>query len=232
MTTPEIQSTLQTFADPERLAFQERVCPTSMTMWGVTMPEIKTVLKEVKALSKDWSDEEIVARSLELVKSGFFELHLLGLEWISASLKRVERLSAAQIRSFNVGMDNWVSVDTYSTKLSGVAWRVGTLENEEIFDWLKHGDVWQRRIGVVSTVALNLKSRGGTGDLKRTLAVCERVVSDHHDMINKALSWALREVAKREPKPVQVFIDEHRSLLHSRVIREVERKLVTGRKNG
>ncbi len=51
---------------------------------------------------------------------------------------------------------------------------------------------------MVSTVALNLKSRGGTGDTPRTLHVCEQVVDDHHDMIRKALSWALRELSKSD----------------------------------
>ena len=92
-------------------------------------------------------------------------------------------------------------------------------------------DHWQRRVAVVSTVGLNLKSRGGTGDTPRTLQVCEAVVGDHHEMIQKALSWALRELSKRDRKAVADFIAKHENQLARRVIREVNHKLDFGTKN-
>jgi 3-methyladenine DNA glycosylase AlkD len=83
----------------------------------------------------------------------------------------------------------------------------------------------------VSTVALNLKSRGGEGDTDRTLAVCRKVVDDRHDMIVKALSWALRSLVRFDREAVSEFIDQYRNTLANRVIREVEHKLVHGTKN-
>jgi len=92
-------------------------------------------------------------------------------------------------------------------------------------------DFWDRRVAVVSTVALNLKSRGGTGDTPRTLMVCEQVVDDHHDMIQKALSWALRELSKRDPRSVTEFMEQFGNRLAKRVVREVSHKLDFGTKN-
>jgi 3-methyladenine DNA glycosylase AlkD len=50
-------------------------------------------------------------------------------------------------------------------------------------------------------------------------------------MVVKALSWALREAAKRDPKAVQRFVAEHKSILAARVLREVDNKIRTGLKN-
>jgi len=86
-------------------------------------------------------------------------------------------------------------------------------------------------VAVVSTVALNLKSRGGTGDTPRTIHVCEQVVDDHHDMIRKALSWALRELSKSGREAVVEFMEKYDSRLAGRVIREVHHKLDFGTKN-
>jgi 3-methyladenine DNA glycosylase AlkD len=83
----------------------------------------------------------------------------------------------------------------------------------------------------VCTVALNQKARGGTGDPERTLEVCGRVVDDRDDMVVKALSWALRELAKREPGQVEAFMARHGDALAPRVRREVRNKLETGLKN-
>jgi 3-methyladenine DNA glycosylase AlkD len=80
-------------------------------------------------------------------------------------------------------------------------------------------------------VALNIKSRGGTGDTPRTIAVCEKVVDDREDLIRKALSWALRELSKRDPATVRDFLDKYQNRLAGLVIREVNHKLDFGTKN-
>ena len=58
-------------------------------------------------------------------------------------------------------------------------------------------DRWWRRAALVSTVPLNNKTRGGNGDPARTLAICRMLVADRDDLVVKAMSWALRELAKR-----------------------------------
>ena len=80
-------------------------------------------------------------------------------------------------------------------------------------------------------MALNLKSRGGTGDTPRTIAICERVVDERHDMIQKALSWALRELSKRDREAVYSFMERNEKRLANRVLREVNHKLDFGTKN-
>jgi 3-methyladenine DNA glycosylase AlkD len=47
----------------------------------------------------------------------------------------------------------------------------------------------------------------------------------------KALSWALREPAKRDPNSVREFLAAHRDGLALSVVREVSHKLATGLKN-
>lgn len=80
-------------------------------------------------------------------------------------------------------------------------------------------------------VALNVRSRGGQGDVPRTLEVCRILVDDHDDMVAKAMSWALRELAVHDPEAVHEFLKEHEKVLAARVKREVRNKLKTGLKN-
>jgi 3-methyladenine DNA glycosylase AlkD len=84
---------------------------------------------------------------------------------------------------------------------------------------------------LASTVALNLKSRGGDGDAPRTLMVCEMLANDHEDMVVKALSWALRQLVDHDRAAVEDFLERHDEVLASRVRREVRTKLETGYKN-
>jgi 3-methyladenine DNA glycosylase AlkD len=100
-----------------------------------------------------------------------------------------------------------------------------------IYEWANSEDLWWRRAALVSTVALNMRSQGGQGDVARTLAVCGLLASDHEDMVAKALSWALRELVVHDPKAVSEFLTEHEAELSARVKREVRNKLTTGLKN-
>jgi 3-methyladenine DNA glycosylase AlkD len=50
-------------------------------------------------------------------------------------------------------------------------------------------------------------------------------------MVVKAMSWALRELSRRDPDTVRDFLDEHDNILAARVKREVANKLETGLKN-
>jgi 3-methyladenine DNA glycosylase AlkD len=105
------------------------------------------------------------------------------------------------------------------------------VSEEVILKWARSPDLWWRRVALVSTVAWNVRSQGGHGDVVRTLTVCKLLVGDHTDMVVKALSWALRELVIHDPGAVREFIEEHRSVLAPRVQREVGNKLRTGLKN-
>ena len=50
-------------------------------------------------------------------------------------------------------------------------------------------------------------------------------------MVTKALSWALRELSKRDPAAVRGFLAARSGALAALVLREVRNKLETGLKN-
>jgi 3-methyladenine DNA glycosylase AlkD len=50
-------------------------------------------------------------------------------------------------------------------------------------------------------------------------------------MVVKALSWALRELAKRDPGAVRKYVAARKDVLPALVLREVQNKLTTGLKN-
>src|SRR5262249_40426277 len=118
-------------------------------------------------------------------------------------------LDAKSLLKLGNRLSAWYEVDPFACYLSGPAWREGQVADRVVHGWAKLADRWWRRVAVVSTVALNNKARGGSGDAKRTLAVCELVVDDRDDMVVKALSWALRELAKRDPAAVRGFLRAH-----------------------
>ncbi len=136
-----------------------------------------------------------------------------------------------ELEELGHGLDSWGAVDTFARTLSGPAWRDGLIQDEVILKWAHSPDRWWRRAALVSTVALNMRTHGGRGDVPRTLKVCALLVDDHDDMVEKALSWALRELVIHDARAVEEFIAEYEGLLGSRIRREARNKLRTGLKN-
>jgi 3-methyladenine DNA glycosylase AlkD len=140
-------------------------------------------------------------------------------------------LGAKELKRFGRDLDCWEAVDTFACYLAGPAWRERQVPDQLIHGWAASPNRWLRRTALVCTVPLNNKARGGTGDAPRTLAVCRVLAGNRDDMVVKALSWALRELAKRDPAAVRGFLAGHEKVLAARVLREVRNKLTTGLKN-
>ena len=140
-------------------------------------------------------------------------------------------LGAADVERLGRGLDGWGAVDGFACYVAGPAWREGQLSDALVRRWAVSRDRWWRRAALVSTVALNSRARGGSGDAARTLAICRLLVRDRDDMVVKAMSWALRELAKRDPQATRRFLAEQGDALAARVRREVRNKLATGLMN-
>jgi len=223
---------LRKVVDLERLEWSRGYYPSSFEILGVKVPDQRKVRKELSKELKGSTPSDIVRISKKLVDTGIFECQQVAYELLDSNKKALYSLTTEDLEDLRKGLDNWISVDTYSAWLAGVAWRDGRLQDEVIERWAGSDNKWERRTAVVCTIALNQKARGGTGDVNRTLWVCEMVSADRDDMVAKALSWALRELSKVDREAVADFMERHEDVLPKRVKREVFTKLRTGKKNG
>jgi 3-methyladenine DNA glycosylase AlkD len=229
--TGEILDALHDLGSSERREKMKTYAPTVQKAMGVSNPEIRALIKEIRKMYGPGEPAEWIGLCKALVATGVFECQVIAFEMIGRDRKLLDALSYNDLSDLGRNLDNWASVDHYSVGIFGVLWRKGVVQDSHIHALLESDNFWDRRVAVVSTVALNLKSRGGYGDTQRTIRVCEKVVDDHQDMIQKALSWALRVLSKRDPGAVISFLDRNENRLANRVVREVNHKLDFGTKN-
>jgi 3-methyladenine DNA glycosylase AlkD len=172
----------------------------------------------------------IVELTLKLIRSEVVP-RFFAYELVQHHRKALNSLKAKSLEDLGQGINTWVAVDTFACYLAGPSWRQRQVSDNVIKRWARSKDRWWRRAALVSTVPLNNKARGGSGDTDRTLMICEMLLKDRDDMVVKALSWALRELSKRDPGSVRQFLRQHDGRLAPRVAREVNSKLQTGLKN-
>lgn len=221
---------LSLYASEARAAKSVTMYPTSMKVLGVSNPDVKKVLKDVYTTIGHRGSEALIHLAFELVDERIIECQMLAYLLLEKA-KVIEALRRDDLERLEGVMDNWVSVDTYGVTIYGVLWRLGVVRDEDVVALQQSEDVWKRRLALVATVALNLKSRGGRGDTFRTLMICDGAAEDHEDMVVKALSWALRSLIRWDRRAVEAWMELHRTVLHRRVNREVEHKLEHGTKN-
>jgi 3-methyladenine DNA glycosylase AlkD len=194
--------------------------------------------ESLRRLRREWSRRLATATAPDVIK---LALRLLrharsGVRFMAYELVSHHRAALASVRARDLlhlgqGISSWDAVDMFGCFLAGPVWRERQVPDRLIHRWARLPDHWWRRAALVSTVPLNCKARGGKGDASRTLAVCRLLAGDRDDMVVKALSWALRGLAKRHPEEVQGFLAEQQGALAARVVREVGNKLSTGLKN-
>jgi 3-methyladenine DNA glycosylase AlkD len=192
---------------------------------------LRRVRREFSRRLKTEEPARIVKLALELQQRGGVGHRIVACELVHHHRGALASLRARDLEAFGRGLDGWGSVDVFACYLAGPAWREGQVSDALIRRWARSRDRWWRRAALVSTVPLNSPARGGRGDTPRTVALCRLLVADRDDMVVKAMSWALRELAKRDPAAARRFLRDHGERLAARVVREVGNKLATGLKN-
>lgn len=198
---------------------------------AVNAESLRAVRRELSAQVEAISPRDTIRLAFEILDAappGAFPV-VFELLWYHPTALAAIRI--ADLKRIGRDMSGWGEVDCFSG-IAGVAWRNGQITEAAVHRWAHSESRWWRRAALVSTVPLNMKSQGGSGDAKRTLAVCRLLVDDRDDMVVKAMSWALRALSTREPKRVAEFVEKHKDKLAARVVREVRNKLNTGRKDG
>jgi len=216
-----------TVGDPEALAAQ--IAAEIRALAVRNTPNVRAIRRRYSAQLKDGDAEYVIAVAHALLRVQ--GLRGVACELIAGHAGAFQRMGAAELETLGQGINSWGSVDVFARILSGPAWLRGQVSDGLIACWARSPDRWWRRAALVSTVALNVRSHGGHGDVARTLAICRLLVADHDDMVVKAMSWALRELVVHDPEAVRTFLQEHENSLAARVKREVRNKLNTGLKN-
>ena len=192
---------------------------------------IRTLRRELSRRLASEPSDFVFLLSLQLLETKETVAPFFAYELVQHHREASRSLNSRKLKQLGEGISSWAEVDSFACYLAGPAWREHQVSDTLIARWARSKNRWWRRAAVVSTVPLNNKARGGQGDAARTLKICQLVVHDRDDMVIKALSWALRELSKRDSKAVKTFLNKNEQSLASRVVREVNNKLKTGLKN-
>ncbi len=159
---------------------------------GVSVPEQRKVAKEYKGLP--------LAEIGKLLKNKIHECRLTALLILAWQFRAADEKGKAKIAKFYLAraknINNWDLVDVSAGGILG-EYLFGK-DRRVLYKLAKSKNLWERRISIVATFAFIRKK-----DFTDTFLISERLFSDKHDLIHKAVGWMLREVGKQS-KPALV----------------------------
>ena len=213
------------------IEFVNKMIPSSQKVLGLKTADMRLVIKQFYPEIKELPFQEFFDLLIVLKATEIFEVGLVANEFVSKSKGFRKKLNAQHINDLMIGLDNWASVDSYATYVSGPAWINDQLSKEDVLKWSASKDVWVRRLAIVSCVPLVRKSEGEEWKRDITLLLCKMHLADSEMIIHKAISWALRSLVRCWAQDVLDFVDANKLLFKPFVEREVVNKIKTGRKN-
>ncbi len=180
-------------------------------------PSMRVVRKAWSAKLKPASAPDVIAAAQTLEGPAPQEQKWVAYELIRHHKAAFEAVTPEQVEDFAGRIASWYATDAFGTILSGPLWAKGRLPDELIEAWSRSPQMWLRRSALVATVGLNASLPGRRGDPGRTLPICLRLAADREDMIEKAVSWALRYLSQRDKPVVEAFMAQHGAGFRPRV---------------
>lgn len=177
--------------------------------YGLTVPQSRKIVNKYKELGLD----EVI----DLLHSRVHEERLIALLILVSKYQKGDFTLKKKI--FDVYLkntkwiNNWDLVDLSAHKI------VGDYLVDKDIDILKKlacsNLLWERRIAIISTFAfINI------GSSKETMEIAKLLVADKHDLIHKAVGWALREVGKRvSVDDEKKFLDKYKNTMPRTMLR-------------
>jgi 3-methyladenine DNA glycosylase AlkD len=158
---------------------------------GVVVPQNRRIAKKYSDLS--------LSEIKKLIDSDFHEVRFCGLLILVSQFERAKTRTLQKryfdfyMRQLKAGLiNNWDLIDVTGVRMG----RYLVDEKSALLTLKKLArskNLWQRRMAVIFTFAFQK-----VGDPYPTLTMADLLLKDEHDLIHKAVGWALRELGKKD----------------------------------
>ena len=198
---------LATLADPAYLAGQRRVAPGVGQLLGVRLPLLESVQRALAHELQGVRAARLLPVAEALARDPLGELRWFAC-WLLGRILPDDPERAWQVlRRLAAQAGDWITVDTLATIMGP-----GILR--EPYRWAELEQLvyspsrWERRLvgSTVATIPFADRVAGRTPDVAaRGLALVGLLIGDPEPDVQKALSWALRNLAAVDPAGVSEF---------------------------
>lgn len=202
---------------------------------GLTVPQTRILVRTFNCLRQEDTEK--------ILKSEYHEERLLALLLLvdkfekAKNIKEREEIFKLYFKNIKY-INNWDLVDTSAPKIvgayikekyslksrscSGVRFLKSLISDKNIFAKNTKEKLWEKRIGLVATLQLIMKSKKDEYASEIVLEIVKKNLIEKdkinsHDLLQKASGWMLREYGKRiSEKRLKEFLTQNFNLIKTR----------------
>jgi 3-methyladenine DNA glycosylase AlkD len=224
----EIKRELKKLANPERARLSLRYFKTGKGQYGEGDKFLGTGMLNQRKIAKKYSDKISTQETLRLLKSKFHEermtaLLILMLKYKKGTVAEQRKIFSAYLANTKF-INNWDLVDVTCRGIVGAY--LFDRNKSILYKLAKSKSLWEKRIAIISTFYFISK-----GDLDDTFKIAKMLLADKHDLIHKAVSWALREAGKHDKAKLVKFLEENAVKMPRTALRYAIEKFPKNEKN-
>lgn len=204
---------------------------TNIPILGLRSPQINEVFK-----SGFTFDQEPLALQLDIwdyfwKHTDCFEVMSLCLIFIRKRHKKLEAAHLFQVlKSWMDRIDNWAHSDelsySFATLMDRLPHEVAHLLNQ----WNHSENPWERRQSLIIPIRIN-RPPGKQWPFQQLIYLVERLVDDKDYYVQKAVGWALRDLARHYPAEIMDWMNSHQIRLSSTAFATASERVAPGVKD-
>jgi 3-methyladenine DNA glycosylase AlkD len=221
-----VRTALQQAADPERAKILSRFFKTGKGQYGEGDVFLGITVPEQRVIAKKYRD--LPLKDIEkLLLSETHEHRLVALLILMIQYKKTDDRGRLEIVDFYLRhtgrINNWDLVDLSAEKILGDY--LYEKDKAVLYGLAGSQNLWEKRIAIMTTFAFIKKNV-----FEHTLRIAEKLLSDRHDLIHKAVGWMLREIGKRDLKSEEEFLEKHHRSMPRTMLRYAVERFAPDRK--
>ena len=207
---------------PERAAQEKRYLKSELEFFGVTVPELRRIVKGAVRDYPGLDADGMVAWAVALWREPVHERRTAALEILTLTAPRLGADDLATVERLLRESGTWALVDGLAGNVAGAIALRDPRSWPVIDRWAVDADFWVRRSALL---ALLPGIRTGRPDLPRFSRYAQPLLAEREFFIRKAIGWVLREISKRDPAWAVSWTELHLAEMSGVTFREAVRRL-------
>ena len=221
-TISDIRRDLESSVDEKTKNSSQHFFKEAIKVYGVKTPVVKKIAKRYFDEIKEKNKKEIFSLCEKLLESDYCEEAFITFEWAYSLRKYYDETDFPMFEDWiEKYVNNWAKCDTLCNHSLGSFIEQFPQYIDSLKAWTRSENRWLRR---ASAVTLILPARNGKF-LNDVFEICDSLLKDEDDLVQKGYGWLLKEASKPHRKQVFDYITKNKRDMSRTALRDAIEKL-------
>jgi 3-methyladenine DNA glycosylase AlkD len=212
----QIRADLKTATDLKTQQSFQRFFKEQVKYYGVKTETVGKIAKKYWPQTKNLSKQAIFGLCEELYGSDYTEEAFIVSFWLPNYIDHLEPNDLATFKRWiECYINNWAKCDGFCNHTIGDLIQKYPQTIGEVKSWAKSKNRWLKR---ASAVSLIVPAKKGLF-LKDALGICDTLLADGDDMVQKGYGWLLKEESRVHQKEVFDYVVRNRIVMPRTALR-------------